>query len=187
MQAQESSSAARVRLIIDTDAGVDDAQAILTALLAPGVVVEAITTCAGNCAVDQVCINVAKILAAAGESAVPVYRGATHPLMGKARPFPDATYWHGADGLGDADIPHEERVVSRLPEHAAALAIATMARRWPGELTLVAIGPLTNVAIALQLEPSLPSLLRRLVFMGGDRELCVCVCVCVCVYVCVCV
>eukprot|EP00038_Savillea_parva_P011855 m.200583 g.200583 ORF g.200583 m.200583 type:complete len:375 (-) comp21106_c0_seq1:192-1316(-) len=176
------------RLLIDTDAGTDDAQAILTALASPHCSVEAITTVFGNCNVMQVGRNVAKLLHATACMHVPVFRGAGTPLLSEGQPGPDARYWHGEDGMGECGLPDVElndgthRAMSNAQhdcgeadhdsereDMTAAMAIVRLAKRMPGELTLVALGPLTNVALALQLEPNLPSMLKRVVFMGGDR------------------
>jgi purine nucleosidase len=149
------------RLIIDTDAGVDDAMAILMALADPGCQVEAITTVSGNVPVSRVARNVAIVLDAAGAGSVPFYIGAARPLVGNPV---DASGVHGSDGLGDAGFPESPR--SPDPGHAA-MAIVETARRLEGQCTLVALGPLTNVALALRLEPGLPGLLRDAVVMGG--------------------
>ncbi|MEP7288468.1 MAG: nucleoside hydrolase [Chloroflexota bacterium] len=152
-----------LELIIDTDAGIDDAQAILLALGQPDVQVVAITTVSGNVHVDKVTRNVFKTLAAAGKQ-VPVYRGADRPLL---NPFNDAEDFHGKDGLGDANLPEAPGQVES--EHAA-LALTRLAAANPGRYTLVAIGPLTNVALATRLDPAFPENLARLVFMGGAYE-----------------
>jgi purine nucleosidase len=167
---QERLTTERVRLLIDTDAGTDDAQAMLAALRTQTATIEAITTVHGNCAEAQVCSNVLKMLRAAGRS-VPVYRGAAFPLMSPGKAGPNALSWHGRDGFGEATLPDVD--ISQIPtgvDKSAAVVIARMAQLHPGELTLVALGPLTNIALALQLEPALPRLLKRVVFMGGDRH-----------------
>ncbi|MCZ7415708.1 nucleoside hydrolase [Streptomyces sp. WMMC897] len=155
-------------LIIDTDPGLDDAHALAMALTPsskrPSVPVSAICTVAGNVGIDAVTGNARWLLGAFGDEASrpPVYRGAAGPLAGAVA---DAADVHGTDGLGDiprwpvADIAEET-----LP---AALALTDTARRRPGEITLVTLGPLTNIALALRLEPRLPRLLRRVVVMGG--------------------
>lgn len=168
----------RVRLLIDTDAGTDDAQAIVTALRVPNASIEAITTVHGNCAEAQVRQNVAKLLRAM-DSSVPVHRGAAYPLMSKGKPGPNALSWHGADGFGESALP-DVSVAGRggeqggegagKAENTAAVVIARLAQQNPGEITLLALGPLTNIALALALEPRLPKLLKRVVFMGGDRN-----------------
>ncbi|NDJ75631.1 MAG: nucleoside hydrolase [Chloroflexi bacterium] len=151
-----------MRLLIDTDAGVDDAQAIMLALAHPGVMVEAITTVTGNVHVEQVNRNVFTVLDLLGAD-IPVYSGAEGPLL--------PGFWepevrvHGADGLGDyaPRLPVTRQVEA---EHAA-LALVRLADAAPGELTCVALGPLTNIALACKLDPEFPLKLKALAFMGG--------------------
>jgi purine nucleosidase len=150
-----------MRMIIDTDAGIDDAQAILMALTYPGVTVEAITTVTGNVHVDKVVPNVFTILDIMNRD-IPVYRGADQPVLGDTK---HAEYVHGGDGLGNLkDRPITRRKVQS--EHAA-LALIRLANEAPGEYTLVALGPLTNIALAVRLDPELPKKLKQFVFMGG--------------------
>ena len=155
-------------LIIDTDPGLDDAHALAMALTPspkrPAVRVGAVCTVAGNVGIDAVTANARWLLGAFGEEAarVPVYRGAAGPLAGERVAAADI---HGADGLGEmARWP-----VTDVPENGlpAALALVEAVRRDPGGITLVALGPLTNIALALRLEPRLPQLLARTVVMGG--------------------
>ena len=148
------------RLIIDTDPGVDDAHAILLALAHPDVQVEAIATVNGNANLDLTTANALKILDAAGKD-VPVYRGCDRPLVSRAT---SAAHVHGEDGLGDCNFPASKKQVR--PEHAVN-ALLRLANENPGELTLVAIGPLTNLAVALSLDPDLPKKFKQLVIMGG--------------------
>ncbi len=151
-----------MRIIIDTDAGVDDAQAIMMALAQPGATVEAITTVTGNVHVDWVTRNVFTVLDVVGAT-VPVYRGADQPLL--------PGYWepearvHGEDGLGNyrRRKPHAHDL---QPEHAA-LALVRLANEAPGAYTLVALGPLTNIALACKLDPEFPAKIKQFVFMGG--------------------
>jgi len=151
-----------LKLIIDTDSGVDDAQALMLALGHHGAEVAAVTTVGGNVPLENVIPNVFEVLHVMGAEGVPVFPGAREPLLLGERVH--ATEFHGSDGLGD----YQNRQARVHPEsEAAAVAIARLAREQPGELTLVALGPLTNLALALRLEPNLPNLLRRLVIMGG--------------------
>ncbi len=151
-----------LKLIIDTDAGVDDAQALMLALGHPNAEVTAVTTVGGNVPLENVIPNVFEVLHVMGAEGVPVFPGAREPLLPGSRVH--ATEFHGSDGLGD--YPSRQARV-RPESEAAAVAIVRLAREQPGELTLVALGPLTNLALALRLEPELPNLLRRLVIMGG--------------------
>jgi purine nucleosidase len=152
-----------MRLVIDTDAGTDDAQAILLALAHPGVQVEAITTVCGNVAVDQVVANVLTTLDVINTN-VPVYRGASEPLVSDWSP----EAWHGGDGLGNYQPrPTTKRKVKA--EHAA-LALIRLANAHPGELTLVALAPMTNLALAIRLDPTFPSKIKEFIFMGGTHS-----------------
>lgn len=151
-----------MRILIDTDAGVDDAQAIMMALRQPGVTVEAITTVTGNVHVKHVNRNVLTVLDVMGAD-VPVYPGADQPLV--------PGYWeaesriHGEDGLGGY---HNRPATSRqLETEPAAVALARLANEAPGQYTLVALGPLTNIALACRLDPLFPDKIRQFVFMGG--------------------
>jgi purine nucleosidase len=150
-----------IRLVIDTDPGVDDALAIMAAFAHPEALVEAITTVAGNVSLERTTANACTILDVL-EQDVPVYAGCGRPLVGDAV---DAGHFHGEDGLGDSGYPPSARQVSG--EHAVN-ALIQLANERPGELTLVAIGPLTNVALATRLDPALPQKYARLVVMGGS-------------------
>lgn len=149
------------RMIIDTDAGVDDAQAIMMALTHPNVRVEAITTVYGNVSLDKVIPNVCLTLDVMRKN-VPVYAGADRPLVSEWFHADDV---HGGDGLGD--LPNRPTSYRRIEDEHAALALVRLANRYPGELTLVVLGPQTNVALATKLDPAFPSKLKQLVFMGG--------------------
>lgn len=152
-----------VRLVIDTDPGVDDAHALLMALAQPGVRLEALTTVAGNVSLEKTTANACTILDVAGvdPAQTPIFAGCDRAILGGQ---PHADYVHGTDGLGDGPRTPSARPVEA--EHGA-LALIRLANENPGELTLAAIGPLTNVALALRLDPTLPQKYRRLVVMGG--------------------
>jgi purine nucleosidase len=152
-----------VRLVIDTDPGVDDAHALLLAFAHPQARVEAITTVSGNVGLDKTTANACTILDVlqVDPEQTPIYAGCDRALLGAQ---PDAAYVHGTDGLGDAPRSPSARPVQA--EHAA-LALIRLANQSPGALTLAAIGPLTNLALALRLDPGLPQKYQRLVVMGG--------------------
>ncbi|MEZ4557519.1 MAG: nucleoside hydrolase [Caldilineaceae bacterium] len=156
-------SAAPTKLIIDCDPGVDDAMALLLTLASPELAVVGVTTLFGNGPdVAHMARNAGALLQLAGRTEIPVAVGANRPLM---RPYTgDGALVHGANGLGGADLP-----APRVPPVAtpAAWWIVEQARAAPGEITLVTLASLTNVALALQLEPHLPTLILRLVMMGG--------------------
>lgn len=153
-----------MRMIIDTDAGVDDAQAIMMALASPGVAVEAITTVTGNIHVDKVVPNVLAVLDIMKKDA-PVYRGADRPLIANWSPEEQV---HGQDGLGNwKDRPPTQR---RAESEHAVNALLRLANQAPGQYTLVALGPLTNIALAAQLDPSFPAKIKQFVFMGGTIQ-----------------
>lgn len=151
-----------MRMIIDSDAGVDDAHAIMMALAQSNVCVEAITTVTGNIDVQQVNRNVCTILDVM-QVDVPIYPGAERPLV--ADWHWETEQFHGRDGLGDwSERPPSTRVVEQ--EHAVQ-AIIRLVNTYPGEITLVTLGPLTNLALAVRLNPALPARIRKLVLMGG--------------------
>ena len=150
------------RLVVDTDPGVDDVLALMLAFAHPGATVEAVTVVAGNVGLERTVANACTVLDVLNASPVetPVFRGCDRSLLGDRV----AATSHGADGLGDSDFPSSSRLVEA--EHAS-LALVRLANESPGELTLVAIGPLTNLALAISLDPDLPRKYRRLVVMGG--------------------
>lgn len=150
-----------LRLVIDTDPGVDDAHAIMMAAAHPDATIEALTTVAGNVSLDKTTANACIILDALGLDDTSVYAGADRALIATN---PNASHVHGDDGLGDTGFAPSERKVS--DEHAVH-ALIRMADEEPGELTLVAIGPLTNLALATRLHPDLPQKYKKLVVMGG--------------------
>lgn len=151
----------RIPLILDVDTGIDDAIAIALALADPRAEVVAISTLSGNIHVDMATANTLRVLHFLGADHIPVHRGASKPLV---RDLRDAQYFHGRDGLGEPDLDHFDRPLG--PDRGPA-AIIRLARERPGELTLVCQGPLTNLAIALNVAPELPKLLKSIVVMGG--------------------
>lgn len=148
------------RVVIDTDPGVDDAHAILLAFAHPETEVEGLTVVAGNVGVQQATINALVVLELLGKDA-PVFAGCSDALVW---PTPRRATSHGINGLGDGDYPLPAGKAS--PEHAAN-ALVRLANESPGELTLVAIGPLTNLALAVSLDPGLPQKYKQLVILGG--------------------
>ncbi|MGO4538288.1 nucleoside hydrolase [Paenibacillus sp. 2TAB19] len=152
-----------LRMILDVDTGVDDAAAILFALLSPDIKVEGITTGFGNIDMEQATENTLRVIRLANCGyEVPVAAGAAAPLK---RAFKGAVpHIHGHNGIGDADLP---RSPQKLLEESAADFIIRMASENPGELTLVTVGRLTNLALALMKDPSVADKLKRVFVMGG--------------------
>lgn len=145
-------------MLIDTDPGVDDALAILMAHAQTDVI--GLSIAAGNVGLAHTVGNALKLLDVIG-APTPVFAGCPVPLL---LPAADAGFVHGADGFGDTGYLPSTRCADA--EHAAA-AIVRLAREHAGQLTLIALAPLTNLALALRLDPELPSRIARLVIMGG--------------------
>jgi len=152
------------RFIIDTDTGSDDAVALVMAARHPNVQIEAVTVVGGNVPVDQGVQNALYTLALAGTADVPVYRGAAVPLL---RPLETAQNVHGMDGMGDIGLPLAGHTPA--PGHAVPVLVETITR-YAGAITLVTLGPLTNIALALQRDPALASKVTHFYMMGGTGE-----------------
>ncbi|MDX0315731.1 hypothetical protein GOC54_32865 [Sinorhizobium meliloti] len=150
------------RVIIDTDPGSDDALAMLMVLGAPNLKTEAVTVCAGNVQYDQEVKNAFYILQLAGKTNIPVHRGLTRPLLNL--PYPSAGFIHGAQGLDSAVVPAPTRLPD--PEHAA-LAISRIVKQYPGEVVLLALGGLSNIATALLLDPTIAQNAKGIIIVGG--------------------
>jgi purine nucleosidase len=148
-------------LIIDVDTGIDDSLALLYALASPDADVLAVTCVSGNVEARQVAVNTLRLLDMVGRSDIEVALGRLVPLV---RPLMTAPDTHGPEGIGYATLPATQRAVSE--RHAADVIVET-ARARPTEVTLITLGPLTNLAVALEREPQLPRLLHSLVMMAG--------------------
>jgi inosine-uridine nucleoside N-ribohydrolase len=153
---------AKTRVIYDTDPGVDDAMALYFALAHPAIDLVGITTTFGNVSVEQAATNALYLTELAGCN-VPVTKGVAVPWC-KPPEAPPA-HIHGADGLGN--LGARKPVTRQLDPRSSAQFIVDMARAHPGEIVLVAVGPLGNLSLALLLEPRLPVLLREVIIMGG--------------------
>ena len=152
----------RIPVWLDVDTGIDDAQAILAVSRLP-LDIRGISAVNGNVSLEHTLLNTRRVCALAGLN-VPVYPGADRPLFRDPCP---ATHVHGADGLCGAELPEPRGEALTTP---AWDALWQEARRRPGELQVVATGPLTNLAIAFAKYPQLPSLLKRILLMGGGAE-----------------
>lgn len=150
------------KVILDVDVGIDDAMAILFASKSPEIELLGVTTVFGNSSIDDSTRNALFILERCGLR-VPVAQGASVPLV--APPIPPVAYVHGSNGLGNVPVGEPSRAM--LAPVSAAEFIIAQSRLYPGELTLVPVGRLTNIALALRLDPTLPSRIKRIVLMGG--------------------
>ncbi|MCB1339557.1 MAG: nucleoside hydrolase [Pseudooceanicola sp.] len=154
------------RIIIDTDPGQDDALAILLALSVPDELeVAGITAVAGNVRVEQTCVNALRICQLAGRPEVPVFAGAAGPLM---RPLHTAEFICGADGLAGMALPAPRQAAREV--HAVTY-LTEVLRASVKPITICALGPLTNIALALRMAPEVAARIERLVIMGGARDL----------------
>jgi purine nucleosidase/pyrimidine-specific ribonucleoside hydrolase len=150
------------KVIIDTDPGMDDAVAIMFALGCGRLDVMALTAVSGNLQADRTSANARKILSLVGAEGIPVARGQQTPLQ---RPYPKDPFSHGDDGLANLGLPD-----SPLPEDPrfAPDLIVDLAEAHAGELTILGLGPLTNIALAVQRDPGLPAKVEELIIIGGS-------------------
>ena len=149
------------RIILDTDPGIDDALALFLALASPEIQLEAITTVSGNVHVDITTRNALALLELAGRTGIPVARGSDRPLV---RETVIADYVHGRNGLGEVLLPEPQR--QPTGKHAVDVIIEQIMAA-PGAITLIPIGPLTNIALAVRREPRIAQHVREVVIMGG--------------------
>ena len=154
-------AAQRQKVIIDCDPGIDDAIALVIALQQPRLEILGITTMFGNALVEQATKNALRIVELSGKN-IPVYKGASKPLSVPLRPPPD--FVHGKDGLGDTGQPAP---VSRVQEKSATQFLVDTAKAYPGEVTIVAVGRLSNLAEAIRRDRSFATNIREVVLMGG--------------------
>jgi inosine-uridine nucleoside N-ribohydrolase len=152
-------------VIIDTDPGIDDALALILALGSPELIVEAFTTVSGNVSLEKTCRNTMQILEYMGENTIPVAAGAAKPLIRIAN---EASGFHGKTGLGEAVLPEPKL---DLDDRSAIQVIVESAEKFRKDLTLVAIGPLTNIATAILGKPNIVDEISELVIMGGAFNL----------------
>ncbi len=150
------------RIIIDTDPGIDDAMAIFLALRSPELKVEAITPVAGNVPLDLTLPNALRLLEIADRTDIPVAAGASHPLV---RRLATAGHVHGVNGLAGVEFPEPK---TKPVRETAPEIIRRIVRENPGEITIVGVGPLTNVALALRADPELANMIPAIAIMGGS-------------------
>ena len=151
----------RIPMILDVDTGIDDSLALLLACATPEIELIAATCVGGNVPARQVAQNTLAVLELAGFARVPVALGRESPLIKELATAEDT---HGGKGLGHAELPPPSRDLDR---RSAAELIVEEVRARPGQVALVTLGPLTNIALALDREPALPRLLRGWTLMGG--------------------
>lgn len=150
------------RVIIDTDPGIDDAMAILLALNSPELKVEALTVVPGNVDGKQGLENALKIVSLANRCDVTVAGGAQHPLNQK---LITAQYWHGPNGLAGVELPASK---CKADSRFGPDLIIEVVHKYPHEITLIPVGPLTNIALAVSKDPSIVPLVKDIVIMGGS-------------------
>jgi len=150
------------RVIIDTDPGTDDAMAIILALNSPELKVEALTVVPGNVDGRQGLENALKIVSLAGRCDITVAGGAQHPLNQK---LITAQFWHGKNGLANVELPATK---CKADARFGPDLIIEMVHKYPHEITLIPVGPLTNIALAVSKDPSIAGLVKDIVIMGGS-------------------
>ncbi|XP_073470742.1 inosine-uridine preferring nucleoside hydrolase-like isoform X2 [Aquarana catesbeiana] len=153
-------------LLVDVDCGLDDAQALMMALAAPEVEILGITCCFGNTTAENVCRNVLRVLQVCKRMEIPVFCGASQSLLGDI----NQEYEHfGGDGLGDAGDPSSPGL-DHIQEEDAVHALIRIISQYEGQISVVALGPLTNLALAAKMDPTLPKKINKLYIMGGNME-----------------
>jgi len=150
------------KVIIDTDPGTDDAVAILLALSSPELDLQALTVVPGNVPLRQGLENALKVVSVAGRCDVPVAAGAERPLV---QPLLTAEFVHGENGLANLQLPGP---ACRADARFGPDLIIELVHQHPGEITLVPIGPLTNIALAVRKDPSIVPLVKEVILMGGS-------------------
>jgi inosine-uridine nucleoside N-ribohydrolase len=157
-----SANAAARKVIIDTDPGTDDAMAIMLALNSPELDVKALTVVPGNVTAQQGLENALKLVSLAGRCDIPVAAGAQHPIFQK---LITAELWHGKNGFGNVELPTSKCKVD--PRFGPDLIIE-LVHRYPHEITLLPVGPETNIALAILKDPSIVPLVQEVIVMGGS-------------------
>ncbi len=155
-------SAAARKIILDTDPGTDDAMALMLALNSPELDVRAITVVPGNVTAQQGLDNALRMVSLAHRCDIPVAAGAQHPLFQK---LTTAEFWHGKNGLANIELPPSK---CKVDARYGPDLIIEMVHAAPHEITLVPIGPLTNIALAVEKDPSIVPLVKEVILMGGS-------------------
>jgi purine nucleosidase len=154
--------AAGKKIIFDTDPGSDDALALMLALNSPDLDVRAITVVPGNVTASQGLENALRMVSLANRCDIPVAAGAQHPLFQK---LITAEFWHGKNGLANVELPPSK---CKVDSHFGPDLIIQMVHAAPHEITLVPVGPLTNIALAVEKDPSIVPLVKEVILMGGS-------------------
>lgn len=149
------------KVLIDTDPGIDDSLAILLALASPEIELVGLSVVHGNCSTAQGAINALSVLELAKSGHIPVAAGCSLPLVQPSLLAPET---HGSSGMGYARLP--EPGIKPVEKHGVDFLIESVLQS-PGEITLVAIGPLTNIALAIRLEPKITTAIKEIICMGG--------------------
>ena len=155
-------SATPKKIIFDTDPGTDDAMSLMLALNSPELDVRAITVVPGNVTATQGLENALRMVSLANRCDIPVAAGAQHPLFQK---LITAEFWHGKNGLADIELPPTK---CKVDGHFGPDLIIQLVHASPHEITLVPVGPLTNIALAVSKDPSIVPLVKEVVLMGGS-------------------
>ena len=155
-------SATAKKVIFDTDPGTDDALALMLALNSPELDVRAITVVPGNVTASQGLENALRMVSLANRCDIPVAAGAQHPLFQK---LITAEFWHGKNGLANVELPASK---CKVDSHFGPDLIIQMVHAAPHEITLVPVGPLTNIALAVLKDPSIVPLVKEVILMGGS-------------------
>ena len=155
-------ASAAKKIILDTDPGTDDAMALMLALNSPELDIRAVTVVPGNVTAKQGLENALRMMSLANRCDIPVAAGAQHPLFQK---LITAEFWHGKNGLANIELPPSKcKVHSRYGPDL----IIEMVHAAPHEITLVPVGPLTNIALAIEKDPSIVPLVKEVIIMGGS-------------------
>jgi inosine-uridine nucleoside N-ribohydrolase len=150
------------KIVFDTDPGTDDAMALMLALSSPELDVRAITVVPGNVTAEMGLENALRMVSLANRCDIPVAGGAKHPLFQK---LITAEMWHGNNGLANVDLPPSK---CKADTHFGPDLIIELIHKYPHEITLVPVGPLTNIALALAKDPSIVPLVKEVIIMGGS-------------------